>query len=36
MAAFYRLHPEEKGKIHWDKIEYYKDLKKRFTACKKH
>ncbi|MCD6101776.1 MAG: hypothetical protein J7J77_01835 [Candidatus Cloacimonetes bacterium] len=34
--AFYQLHPEEKGKICWDKIEYYKNLQKKFTSCKKH
>lgn len=36
MLTFYRLHPEEKGKIHWDKMEYYQNLQKKFTSCKKH
>jgi len=29
--AFYQLHPEEKVRTHWDKIEYYKGLKEKFA-----
>ena len=36
VEAFYKLHPKEKGKIHWDKINYYKSLHDKFLLCKKH